>query len=270
MQRLVLGLLRQHERRGELPTNNRFVWYELEQAGHVRKSRPGESRRGGVADPREQEVIDATMALRDKGIVPWSWIEDETRHLYEWEHAPTVAQYVAGAVGRARVNPWPGAPPLLLVESRSLGGPLRPLASEYVCPIAATNGQVGGFLRTDIAPLLPRPVLWLGDFDLSGDLIEANTRRVLERLLARSLDWRRVAITSEQVSGHKLTPIMKQDRRYGRGEHPAVECEALGQSTVLGLVREALDDLLPEPLANVRERERQQRTEVARKLDGGR
>ncbi len=37
--------------------------------------------------------------------------------------------------------------------------------------------------------------------------------------------------------------------------------EALGQSVVTGLIRDALDDLLPEPLADVQERLEQQQAE---------
>ena len=61
---------------------------------------------------------------------------------------------------------------------------LRSLAAEYLAPISATNGQVGGFLRTDVAPLLvgnERPVFYLGDLDLSGDQIEQNTQVIATR-----------------------------------------------------------------------------------------
>ena len=44
----------------------------------------------------------------------------------------------------------------MLVESRSLGRVLRAMTSEYLCSIAATNGQVGGFLHTEVAPILQR------------------------------------------------------------------------------------------------------------------
>jgi hypothetical protein len=53
----------------------------------------------------------------------------------------------------------------------------------YRACIASTNGQCGGFLRTNIAPALQPGdrVIYLGDLDLAGDHIETNTRRVLER-----------------------------------------------------------------------------------------
>ena len=136
MQRQVLRILLLHQSNGEIPTSGRFVFYELETEQVVRKSSKGESRRGNMGDPREQEATDALTYLRDRKVVPWDWIVDETRHLYEWEYAESVADYARNAVAQARINPWPDQPSLLIVESRSLGGVLRPLTSEYLCPIA--------------------------------------------------------------------------------------------------------------------------------------
>ena len=48
----------------------------------------------------------------------------------------------------------------------------------------------------------------------------------------------------------------------------AWEAEALGQSTIIALVRDALDALLPEPLDDVLERERIQREAVEAYLAG--
>jgi hypothetical protein len=280
MQRAVLDLLLRHEAKGEIPTNGRFVFYELEGQKVVRKARQGESRRGNSADPREQEIIDALTALREREIIPWDWIVDETRVLHEWDYAATVLDYVLARLEEATINPWGGEPPpLVLVESRSLGGVLRGPASVYCCPIAATNGQVKGLLHTKIAPRLignERKVLYLGDHDLHGDQIEANTRHVLERAAGRAIDWRRIAITAEQVAEHGLEPILKTDGRYGkRGAdgkragrtHWAVEAEALGQTMVVALMRAALEELLPEPLADVLEREDEQRAAVRAVLE---
>jgi hypothetical protein len=48
--------------------------------------------------------------------------------------------------------------------------------------------------------------------------------------------------------------------------HDAVETEALGQSIIVGLVRDHLDSLLPEPLDDVRVREQEQREKVRASL----
>jgi hypothetical protein len=66
-------------------------------------------------------------------------------------------------------------------------------------------------------------------------------------------------MTDEQAQARNIEPIWKVDGRDGRG-HEAIEVEALGQAEVVALVRDALDALLPEPLADVLEREDLQRS----------
>lgn len=265
LQRACLRLIRHHEAEGMLPTSIRFLYYELEMKGeiekHGRKFSPG------------SEVSAATMTLRELELVEWSAIEDETRTLNQWYGEATVAEAVEAMLHGARLNPWVGSdwgdtPPLILCESRSLAGVLRNTAYGYGCAIAATNGQVGGFLRTDIAPALEdeRPVLYLGDYDLAGGQIESNTRDVLEHIVGM-LDWTRVAITQEQIEERELEPVLKKDKRYVPPRaHEAWETEALGQATVIALVEEALEHLLPVPLDVTRAREREQRLEFERML----
>ena len=108
-----------------------------------------------------------------------------------------------------------------------------------------------------------RRVLYLGDHDHQGGQIEANTRHVLADIVGAELDWQRVAITAEQIAERGLTPIRKRDRRYKPARwHDAWETEALGQQTVVSLLRDALDALLPAPLDAVRTREREERAAV--------
>lgn len=72
-------------------------------------------------------------------------------------------------------------------------------------------------------------------------------------------------MTAEQVEERSIDPIWKVDGRDGRG-HWAVEVEALGQAGLVALVRDQLDELLPEPLPDVLAREREQRDQVRRLL----
>lgn len=170
-----------------------------------------------------------------------------------------------------QLDPWrPRNQPLVLTESRSLAGALRNLASEYRVSLTATNGQVGGFLHTDVGPILVpgQLVLYLGDFDLAGNDIEYNTRHVLEEILGGRLAWRRIALTEQQVQAHSLPPVDKTDGRFlfGAGEHGAVETEALNQLVITNIVRDALESILPVPLAQVLAREEAERRALKRKL----
>lgn len=248
----VLELLRgpRHAGSGEIPTSIRFLFYELEHAGVLDK-------RG-----RRSDLSEAVMRLRRAGIVPWGWIVDETRALDTWAYRDSIRAYALAAIQSGRIDCWEGEPPpLILAESRSLAGVLRPIASQYLCPVAATNGQVGGFLHTDIIPALRRgqQVLYFGDEDLSGHQIEQNTRRVIEGETGE-LAWERLALTPAQVRDHDLPAIQKLDRRYKPPRAGlAYETEALSQTIVKELLVSRLDELLPEPLADVQERERAQR-----------
>jgi len=262
-------LLMEHEAAGELPTSHRFLFYELEQAGIVSKNRINPDTGVKIQRP-DGPVIKALTYLRERGIVPWSWIADESRSLTEWEFAGSVAEYLSNQVNRARIDCWgESRSPLIACESKATAGVLSNLAAEYLCPIVPTGGQCGGLLHTDVAPVLAngnRPVLYLGDYDLAGGHIEENTRRVLESIVGY-LDWQRIAITDEQIQERDLAPIHKTDKRYLDGHpHEAWEVEALGQGTVMGIVREALDDLLPEPLEAVLVREQAQRDDVTEAL----
>lgn len=273
LQRACLRLVVEHRQDGAIPTSIRFIFYELEGRGIIPKQYLYED---GSKRPRQPntDVSEAMMHLREEGIVLWSEVVDETRTLHNWAYAGTVFDHVENELASARIDLWDGEPPpLILCESRSLAGVLRSIAATYLAPIAATNGQTGGFLHTDIGPLVKRAyngdvpvrVLYLGDLDLSGDHIEENTRRVLQGYA--DLDWRRIAITEEQVRERSLTKVDKKDKRYKPARpYRAVETEALKQTVIQSILRDALDKLVPQPLEEVLELEKGQRVLVREAL----
>jgi hypothetical protein len=269
LQRACLEVLREHEAAGALPTSVRFLWYELVQRGVVDKTKS----RGhaGVRKGVDQYVAEALMHLRENRLVPWAWIVDETRHAYRYAGHRTIRDGAQAALEAVRLDPWDGTPPPVVVcESRSLAGVLDVVADDYRCSITSTNGQAGGFLRTNVAPLFDggRPALYVGDLDLSAGQIEANTRRVLD---GSCTSWRRVALTDAQADEHGLEQLAveKEDRRYRPAKtHRAIETEALSQQVIVEILRGELDSMLPEPLADVLVREEQQRTDIRSLLEG--
>jgi hypothetical protein len=258
IRRHVLELLAEHEATGSLPTTIRFLFYELEHRGLAQKTtkeRHGRRRNIGWP-PGSQDITDVITRLRDAGEIPWTWIADTERSVAVWSHDRTVAEYLATKLEGARLNPWePGLPPLILSESKGVAEVLQAVAYEYVCPIAGLKGQTAGFLRTAIAQLLgdnDRTVLYLGDLDRCGLDIEHNAAAVLQAATGRLRNWTRIGLNMDQVEG--VEPIWKTDGRDGQG-HDAWELESLGQSALVALVRSTLDDLMPQPLTDVQERE---------------
>jgi hypothetical protein len=255
LQRICLDLLREHRDQGDdgLPTNNRFLGYELMQRQVIKKQNEKGKRRG------DQNMHEALTHLRETGIVPWQWLD---ARLTEW--AMTMVEY-------ARLNPWKGRAPKVITESRAVAGVLGNLADQYCVDVFPTGGQCGGWLHTVVAPQLEPDdrVFYAGDLDLSGGQIETNTRAVLERLIGGELDWTRIALTEDQVDEYDLRQwaITKLDRRYKPPKrHQAIECEALKQHVIVDIVRDQLNLLLPEPLEDVLEREARQRRRIAAML----
>jgi hypothetical protein len=256
---LLVALLHEHEQDGTIPTNARFLYYELVQRGQLNKEKTGARR-------SDQDMHDALTDIREDGRIPWDWLVDETRSIEDYTGYDSIEEGVIAKLPYIELDPWNGNAPLILTESRSLAGVLRHVANKYRARIASTNGQVGGFLHTDIAPMLwpGARVLYLGDEDLCGNQIENNTRRVLEQIVG-PLKWERLALTETQVKDYKLPVIMKKDRRYKGGrEHPAVETEAISQRILIEILEARLKELLPEPLEDVQEREEEERKRITK------
>src|SRR5262249_9107271 len=197
---------------------------------------------------------------------------DESRDVREPRYAASVYGYVLDTIPLARIDCWNGElPPYVICEARATRGVLEHVTDEYLCPITATGGQCGGHIVNEIVPLLngnERNVLSIGDCEVDGpgDQIEANTRDYIEHHAKRvftSETWIKVALTPEQVARNprlRRLAIDKLDHRYRPPRrYRAIECEAVGQSVLERMVRNVLDALLPEPLADVQVREERQR-----------
>jgi hypothetical protein len=143
LRKIVLDLLREHEAAGDdgLPTNGRFLFYELVQRGVLKKHDDDGKAGGRRAD---QDLHDALTYLREKGIVPWDWIEDETRSLDDYTGWSSIKAWGVTSVKYVRLDPWRGRQPLILTESRAVRGALRKLADRYAVRLAPTGGQVAG------------------------------------------------------------------------------------------------------------------------------
>ena len=273
LQRACLVLLRQHERDGAIPTNGRFLFYELEQQGVIPKAYLDASGRKRARQPA-QDISDATMRLRELGLVPWWWIVDETREVTTWRVAASVYEYIMDSVEDARIDCWGGKlAPLILCEARATKGVVERITGDYLCPIAATGGQSGGFIVNEIVPLLAgneRMVLYIGDCEVDGpaDQIEAATRRRIEQHTGRTFTAGLVAGRAhERASQTQPAPAAarnRQDRPPLQAARPykAIECEAVGQVVLERMLRDRLDALLPEPLDDVLVREQRQRAKV--------
>jgi hypothetical protein len=250
--RVAYDLLREHHRDGMLPTTIRFLYYELVQRSGMP---PCRKNRAPIND-----LTQAITDLRKQGDIPWTWIIDESRQVESFAGASDLKSWTKDVLEQARLDPWDGNIPMVITESRAVAGVLRATCERYAVRLAAVGGHCAGFLHNDIPPMLDSTVLYFGDHNIAGGSIEDNTRDVLEQSVG-PLAWERLAVTLEQVRKYRLPPKPKDDKRFGedRGLHDSYECEALSQKRIIEILERRLDDLLPEPLEAVLEREAQQR-----------
>lgn len=260
LRRWALDTIIRHRDAGTLPTSLRHLFYEAVMAAVIAKGAGG-PHGGRRAD---QNLTDAVTWLREQGHVQWTAIEDRTRHIADFRgDGTTIADGVANLLDTITIDPWSDVQPCIVAESESVAGVLDRLATDYRVPIVPTRGQSNGFLRTVVAHQLgDRPVVvcYLGDADKAGADIEANTRRVLGEVLVVK-EWRRVALTWEQVEAHGLPTLQRTDRRSGRA-YDVCEIEALPQRVLMDDVAAYIEDFLEVDLDHVHERERAQRGEV--------
>src|SRR5215213_11621372 len=85
LQRACLALLREHEAAGAIPTSIRFLFYELLDRDVIPKVYRDENGEKKKRTP-SQDISDAINRLREVGLIPWSWIVDETRTLHGWRY----------------------------------------------------------------------------------------------------------------------------------------------------------------------------------------
>src|SRR5262249_16771837 len=117
-----------------IPTNNRFLGYELMQRGVIQKINEKGKRRG------DQNMHEALMHLRETGIVPWLWLDDESRTPIFNPSWNSSAEWGMTMVHVVRLNPWGRRPPNVLTESHAVAGVLKNLSDQYcvnVFPTAA-------------------------------------------------------------------------------------------------------------------------------------
>jgi hypothetical protein len=253
---------------GQARTIGRSVFYAMVATKVVPKSRAPQPGNKGAKQP-DQEVSEALTWLREKGLVGWDEIADESRSVIDRRGFATVAEGVDALLDQVRLDPWDGNPPVVVVESRSLASLVSDITYTYRVASVPLGGQSsGGFLANEVAELLgPKtPVLYLGDWDKAGGDIEASAERRLSRFAPDwNGTWERLAVTDPQALQLQALWITKTDQRNHR-QYQTLEAEALGPVELRRILDDALDAMLPTSLRQIEAKEKRQRQAIRRKL----
>lgn len=162
---------------------------------------------------------------RENGIIPWSWIVDETREaerVPQWDDPERFALVVQRSYRRDR---WAQQPQRIEVwsEKGTVRGTLAPVLDKYGITFRVMHGyssatvvnQVAEETRDSENPLL---VLYAGDWDCSGlHMSEKDLPKRLSRY-GGSVEIQRVALNQDDVANRDLPSFdaitKRKDPRY--------------------------------------------------------
>jgi hypothetical protein len=231
---------------GEIqPATVRAVCYRLFVQERIASMSKGETDR----------VSRALTKARERGLIPWAWIVDETRQVtrpHSWRDPEGFMQAVKYSY---RKDWWTDQPRRLLVvsEKATIGGTLRPVLHEYGVGFLVLHGFGSATAMNDLADLSlsdPRPLtlLYVGDHDPSGrHMSDADIPGRLERY-AGEAELVRLAVTPRQVTTYELPTFSAQtkskDARYrwflGRHGETCCELDALDPNVLRQVVERAI------------------------------
>ena len=238
------------------------------------------------SDRGYRHVQDRCVKLRRAGRIPYGWIADMSRQGYFTHTFADASDFVRSMAGHYRADLWRDADyrcevwaesrsiaSVLLRDCRQLAVDLYPCGGfsslSFVHAAAQQNND-----RPDTRPLV---VLYVGDYDPAGVLIDQSLQRELRQHLRADIElsFRRIGINEEQIGAYDLPtkPRKEGDKRSLQVAH-TVEAEAMPARDLRAILRLEVETLLPERALEValvaEQSERQHLHRMAALLDGGR
>ena len=246
------------------PVSIRHIFYRMVVQGLVEKT-----------DKGYQQLQKITVDMRDAKTLPYEWIEDSSRRAFWNTGYAGLDDYAEAAAKLYRRDYWTHTDTLVEVwcESRSLVGALGQVCTEYVVALFPSGGFSSMSFTYQAAEHIidsgraNAVILYVGDYDQAGVLIDKAIERRLREFLA---DWpgvltfTRLAVNDDQIDsmGLPTRPPKESDTR-SKEVTRAVEAEAIPAPTMRGIVSAALQGLIPERVLRFqREIEKQEKNTV--------
>jgi hypothetical protein len=231
------------------PASVRSVCYQLFNRKLIANMSPGET----------QKVSRLLVYAREKGLVPWPWIVDETREPERVSSWGDLSVYGQAVVKSYRKDFWHHQQETVEVwsEKGTVRGVLAPVLDRFAVPFSVKHGFDSATSVKQVADAtedLERPLvaLYVGDWDPSG--LWMSERDLPERLAryGANVCLKRIALTIDDVSNSALPSFPASTKgkdprhrwfveRYGS---QCWELDALPPPVLRERVTEAIQDYL--------------------------
>ena len=191
----------------------------------------------------ERKIQRLILQMRREGLIPWSWIVDPTRDTKRWDVGyDDVANWLGYNGGNYTTDYWAttvGIHVELWCESRGMAGSIRSAAEKWRSVLVGFGGQPSDSLLYECAERInrrdyPTLVVFLGDLDPHGMMIEEAPRRKLQEQWICNPDWTRLLVTPDQIATYNL-PTDESGK--------LVQAEAFPVAEVLALIDEAFSSI---------------------------
>jgi hypothetical protein len=159
---------------------------------------------------------------REKDIIPWDWIVDETRSLEQVASWDNPKQYAETMMRAYRKDYWNQQPCRVEVwsEKGTVRGVLAPILHKYGVGFRVAHGFSSATMAHDVSqdddgrPLI---LLYVGDYDPSGmNMSEHDLPTRFEKYDGDHIELKRVALRKEQLANLQSFPASdkQRDTRY--------------------------------------------------------
>ena len=185
---------------------------------------------------------------RRRGIIPWDWVVDVGRVYRRNFTEENISDFARDA--HLYYKPVANHGALLWVEKDTIVPTVGDIASDFVCPLVSGRGFSGLSHIRRVALAMDDyvdKVLFIGDHDPSGMVIDESLEESLLSDFNVSWDIERIAITWEQAQPLPHLELKDTDSRTPRYEERygprAWEVEALPVETLRSILSDRLSEL---------------------------
>ena len=212
------------------------------------------------SDHGYKQIQHRMTEMRRAGTLPYNWITDATRRGHFVNTFNGKAEFIQAFAGLYRADLWAYADEYVEVwcESRSIAGVIERDCRDLAVSLFPSGGFSSLTLAYSSAMGINEAtsdgekaahVIYIGDYDPAGVLIDLSIERELRQHLHSAVDlsFHRIAITEEQIEQYDL-PTKPRKAGDKRSQHvkATVEAEAMPANTMRKLLRDTVEAFLPE------------------------
>lgn len=177
-----------------------------------------------MSDGDMKRVYRLLKEARERGIIAWDWIVDESRELESVPSWKDPAAYARAVINSYRRDYWNQQPILIQLwsEKGTVRGLLRPVLDRYGVGFQVVHGFASATVVQDVVRLaqrLRKPVviLYVGDYDPSGlCMSEQDLPKRIEKYGGHLVTLERIALVRNDLTDLPSFPASdkKKDTRY--------------------------------------------------------